>query len=367
LVLVSGCRGCCASVEDSVDACFDQLRAALEHAGLGLEHVAFVQLTLADMNDFGRANTAYCRHFAGSEAAPAPSRACVQVELRDGALAQLSALCAHTPRVVLHVRSLSQWAPLCIGPYAQCNMVQLAPADLLCVAGQIALDPWHMTLAPEAPAREQLALALQHCGAIVDAHSRQVGAAAPLRSAARLLTVYLSEAAGALEPVRAALAALLPEPPALFVRLERLPRGAAVETELLAVRSAEPLGAARVERRASCAVSGLALDIAARGAGVILTVCPSPPASASDLSSLSLDSALADAVVAELLAALPPGALLLKAWFERAAPAGAELAAALARSAAAVALPARTLVAAHSVESAVLCLVALAVREPEQD
>ena len=29
----------------------------------------------------------------------------------------------HGPRQVLHVRSVSEWAPVCIGPYAQANTV----------------------------------------------------------------------------------------------------------------------------------------------------------------------------------------------------------------------------------------------------
>jgi hypothetical protein len=44
---------------------------------------------------------------------------------------------------VLHVRSISEWAPLCIGPYAQANVL----ADsLIYLAGQIPLDPSTMTV-----------------------------------------------------------------------------------------------------------------------------------------------------------------------------------------------------------------------------
>jgi enamine deaminase RidA (YjgF/YER057c/UK114 family) len=52
----------------------------------------------------------------------------------------------NTPRFssqVLHVRSISEWAPLCIGPYAQANVL----ADsLIYLAGQIPLDPSTMTV-----------------------------------------------------------------------------------------------------------------------------------------------------------------------------------------------------------------------------
>lgn len=44
---------------------------------------------------------------------------------------------------MLHVRSISEWAPLCIGPYAQANVL----ADsLIYLAGQIPLDPSTMTV-----------------------------------------------------------------------------------------------------------------------------------------------------------------------------------------------------------------------------
>ncbi|CAM9344216.1 unnamed protein product, partial [Choristocarpus tenellus] len=46
---------------------------------------------------------------------------------------------------VLHVRSLSSWAPVCIGPYSQANAI--GPSGSLClIAGQIGLDPASMML-----------------------------------------------------------------------------------------------------------------------------------------------------------------------------------------------------------------------------
>lgn len=45
---------------------------------------------------------------------------------------------------VLHVRSLSEWAPVCIGPYSQANTLV---SHLHLLAGQIALHPPTMTMA----------------------------------------------------------------------------------------------------------------------------------------------------------------------------------------------------------------------------
>lgn len=47
-------------------------------------------------------------------------------------------------RKVLHVQSISRWAPSCIGPYSQATTL----GTLLHMAGQIALDPPTMQLVP---------------------------------------------------------------------------------------------------------------------------------------------------------------------------------------------------------------------------
>jgi len=46
-------------------------------------------------------------------------------------------------RKVLHIQSMSGWAPLCIGPYSQANVLFDAVVFL---AGQISLDPNTMNI-----------------------------------------------------------------------------------------------------------------------------------------------------------------------------------------------------------------------------
>ena len=53
-------------------------------------------------------------------------------------------------RVVLHVQSVSAWAPACIGPYAQAAV----GGGMLYMAGQISLDPASMQLVPGGAAAE---------------------------------------------------------------------------------------------------------------------------------------------------------------------------------------------------------------------
>eukprot|EP01033_Poteriospumella_lacustris_P017503 gene17503-12519_t len=146
--------------------------------GLRQEDIAFVHLYLQDMTMFAVANEVYCQYFQRYP----PSRSCVQLALPTGGSVVAVEACIlrhsynamlhraesvsssssassssalqpghNTRREVLHVQSMSQWAPLCIGPYCQANILQ---DFFLFVAGQIPLQPGTMTLRPHtAPAR----------------------------------------------------------------------------------------------------------------------------------------------------------------------------------------------------------------------
>ena len=67
-------------------------------------------------------------------------------------------------RRVLHVQSISAWAPSCIGPYSQA--VAWLPLGLALFAGQIGLDPATMQLLPR---RDQAARSLASCRAVATA------------------------------------------------------------------------------------------------------------------------------------------------------------------------------------------------------
>ena len=122
----------------------------------GLRDALYVHLYLADMALFAAANEEYCRHFSRDP----PSRSCVQIPLPFGVLVAADCLAlvdSHTyaagreglsepsRRLTLHVRAVSEWAPTCIGPYAQANV---AAGQLVLVAGQIPLNPGTMTVHP---------------------------------------------------------------------------------------------------------------------------------------------------------------------------------------------------------------------------
>ncbi len=136
-----------------VDTCSSGGRSS----DLGLDSFAditYVHLYLEDMASFSEANEVYCQYF---DKYP-PSRSCVSVGLPPGIevaldvsflqhshahLTEGKGKCPSGLRAVLLVQSLSHWAPLCIGPYAQCNSVQ---GLLVTVSGQIPLQPGSMQL-----------------------------------------------------------------------------------------------------------------------------------------------------------------------------------------------------------------------------
>ncbi|CAN0159193.1 unnamed protein product [Ectocarpus sp. 4 AP-2014] len=106
------------------------------------------------MGLFSAVNEEYCKWFEGENP---PSRSCVSVPLPPGcfvmldlvalrgsgeALAKEGAACAQ--RQVLHVRSISSWAPVCIGPYCQANTLGPGGGFAL-IAGQIGLQAASMT------------------------------------------------------------------------------------------------------------------------------------------------------------------------------------------------------------------------------
>lgn len=104
--------------------------AELEARGLGWSDALLVQLYLPDMAHFGAANNAYCQHLPAREP---PGRACVQLALAPGVALLLEVALAGEAgargRRVLHVQSISCWAPSCIGPYSQATPGTLQPPN----------------------------------------------------------------------------------------------------------------------------------------------------------------------------------------------------------------------------------------------
>ena len=159
-----------------------KLQSALADEQMALEDAVFVQLYLNDMKLFAVANRVYCAFFPHRDP---PSRACIQLSQTSSCTLSILALhksrAASVSRRVLHVQSISHWAPCCIGPYSQATSLR----HLSFVAGQLGLVPSSMTFG-NLGWQQEVQLALQHCQAVAIA----VGADA-MRSTIKA-TIYLA-------------------------------------------------------------------------------------------------------------------------------------------------------------------------------
>ena len=104
-------------------------------------NAVFVHLYLRDMDNFKQANQVYVNFFDPTQP---PSRECVAFELPEGIEVAIEIISVDdcTLKSILHVQSISEWAPACIGPYSQACSV----SGLIHLAGMIGLDPGTMQL-----------------------------------------------------------------------------------------------------------------------------------------------------------------------------------------------------------------------------
>lgn len=125
-----------------INAILVNIKQQLIGKKVGLENVYYVHLYLSDINLFQPVNEEYCKFFGKNP----PSRTCVALPFPPNqnvsVRAYFSVRTSHIPRRVLHVMSISEWAPSCIGPYSQANVVG---DSLIFLAGQIPLTPGLMT------------------------------------------------------------------------------------------------------------------------------------------------------------------------------------------------------------------------------
>lgn len=92
------------------------------------------------MSLFQAVNEEYCNFFGKNP----PSRTCISLPFSSEKVsiqAHFSIRPTYIARKVLHVMSISEWAPSCIGPYSQANVIG---DSLIFLAGQIPLVPGTM-------------------------------------------------------------------------------------------------------------------------------------------------------------------------------------------------------------------------------
>ena len=169
-LLLSGNGMCSENTPEATQAAayalLSRFEALLKSIDLDWANCITAHLYLRDMGHFAAVNAVYCSIIPMISP---PSRCCVELPLDAGTPLLLDLLVAKGStslewKDVLHVQSISQWAPSCIGPYSQAS--RHGPFHFL--AGQLGLVPETMAL-KEGAWEEELPQALVSCESVARA------------------------------------------------------------------------------------------------------------------------------------------------------------------------------------------------------
>ncbi|KAI5072248.1 hypothetical protein GOP47_0012354 [Adiantum capillus-veneris] len=219
-------------IEEELGFLLTAIQKDLKEDGLSWGDVLYIHLYLNDMETFMLANQTYMQVITEKLCINGvPSRSTVGIDLLGNNLGRVmveAVVAKKMVKKVLHVQSISCWAPSCIGPYSQATVCH----DMLYMAGQLGLDPPTMALVCGGPASE-MKQALKNCEAVALAFSVSI-----MRSCVSIL-VYCSSSVQILERKEAetVLENFLRsterffEPPIVYVKVRALPKGAAIEVE----------------------------------------------------------------------------------------------------------------------------------------
>ncbi|NXV54114.1 DPH6 ligase, partial [Uria aalge] len=162
------------NAQEAAREAFSSLQANMTSEGLKLKDIILVHLYMKSMKDFNVINSVYVTEF---DLCP-PARVCVETLLPDGVLFCIDCLThkydvavddvLHDEKLVMHVQSISHWAPASIGPYSQSVKV----GDVLYCAGQIALVPCTMQLV-SGGVRTEAVVSLRHVERVLQAMSQK--------------------------------------------------------------------------------------------------------------------------------------------------------------------------------------------------
>ncbi|GMI65167.1 hypothetical protein like AT3G04480 [Hibiscus trionum] len=168
-----------AGLQEDLKLILGQIELQLVGCGLGWKHVLYIHLYISDMDQFTQANETYVR-FITQDKCPfgVPSRSTIELPLIQASLgrAYIEVLVANDQsKRVLHVQSISCWAPSCIGPYSQATLHK----EILHMAGQLGLDPPTMTIC-DGGSTAELEQALQNSEAIAECFKCSISTSAIL-------------------------------------------------------------------------------------------------------------------------------------------------------------------------------------------
>jgi diphthine-ammonia ligase len=205
--------------------CFENLDAGAS--------VAYVTLYLDNMSDYALVNEIYNEFF---DADP-PARCAVAIGVRNmphmGSLLSLDVITTTLPVATLHVQSISEWAPACIGPYSQAKSIG---DSVLLLAGQIGLDPATMTLVSPRDVAAQFRVAHSNCVAVASL----ICDCDAVTACRRFQHVFVYHTASVVVAELRALAVQTFSCSFTFIGVDALPKGALVELQVIARRREFP-------------------------------------------------------------------------------------------------------------------------------
>ncbi|KAK3029293.1 hypothetical protein RJ639_040129, partial [Escallonia herrerae] len=143
-----------ADLQEDLNVVLNKIELHLMEFNFSWENVLYIHLYIADMSKFAVANETYVKFITQDKCSfGVPSRSTIELPLLQVGLgrAYLEVLVAkEQSKRVLHVQSISCWAPSCIGPYSQATLHK----EVLHMAGQLGLDPPTMLLCSGGPSAE---------------------------------------------------------------------------------------------------------------------------------------------------------------------------------------------------------------------
>ncbi|KAH9255439.1 hypothetical protein BASA81_006558 [Batrachochytrium salamandrivorans] len=198
-----------------------------------IHQVCIVHLYLQNLDDFPKVNLEFAKLFGTGKRRQPPARVTLELATKFK-LSVVAVLSCQAPPQILQVRSRSEWAPMCIGPYSQASTL----GPLVLVSGQIPLVSETMQMLPPRSlpdVQPELELCFQHCFRV----ARQLRGEVPLAALVYCSTERQSSSG---EQVIARCAQSLRSvsrlPPLLvLLAVPRLPREARVEVEFTAMQS----------------------------------------------------------------------------------------------------------------------------------
>ncbi|GJQ13383.1 hypothetical protein GpartN1_g5174.t1 [Galdieria partita] len=140
----------------------EELEESLKECSLTRKDIFYCQLYLSDMSQFALVNQVYASYFGAEEP---PSRACIEVSLCLHQPIVLEAFARKGPRKVLHVQSISEWAPPCIGSYSQAQFFQY----VVFISGILPLHPPTVTIVSGMDIEQETMLCIENVNHTMEA------------------------------------------------------------------------------------------------------------------------------------------------------------------------------------------------------